>query len=259
MEPNIIDADEKIIKELKAPPETVKRAFAAAIEFAVRRHHKTSDCVVDMDSQSADIVLYMPRHKTIIEKLPFKTDVLDHDILTVSVGITSLPDSVKALARSMFIPILEQMRAADELGVWKKQVHRMIDGVVLERHSDHVEVEARGAVAFLPKSGWIPAELTAYRRGNVLFFYVSSVRLMDAGVEIFLSRSSARLPELLLRSHLPMHRFKCTRRFIGHKSILFTDAPTRGKGVISTREKVSRELNGEIIELRSFRDKPFNT
>ena len=243
---------EKIIGEMGVIPETAKKALAMAIENAIRNYYHAADCLVDADLKTVNIVFSMPQHKKVIENLHLTSDVLEHDILPVTFNLSSLPKAIKKVARVLFIDILNIMKSEDDFSIWKKQSRRIMDGVILQRTADHVEVDLNGTTGFLGKNAWVPGEEPLYRTGNLLFFFVSAVRRHSTGVSIFLSRSSIRLPALLFKFHLPMHQFVCTQRFIGHKSMIFTDAPVRDKDFIKIREKVSLELYGEIIETRSF-------
>jgi hypothetical protein len=242
-----------ILDELDVAPETAKRAIGYVIETAIRQFYRTPDCRVDMDTGTANIVFHMPQHKRIIEKLNVTSDLLEHDILPVTLAFAKLPTPVKITAESLFRDLLNDMKTEDDFSMWKKQVRRIVDGVILGRYSDYVEVDIKGAVGILKREAWTPGEVAQYRRGNILFFYVSSVKRLQAGIYITLSRSSIRLPALIFKANLPMHRFVCQRRFVGQKSIVYTDASVRDRDIVRVRGMVSRELNGEIMELRSFR------
>lgn len=247
-----IDGYEELVDALGVLPETAKRALALSIETAMRHFFQASDCLVDMDSMTANIVFRMPQHRRVIERLDLAAEVLDHDILPVTFSLASLPEPVQKTARPLFIRILERMKAEDEYVIWKNQVGQVIEGVIRKRYADCVQVDLNGATGTLKRCAWVFSEEPIYRTGNVMHFYISSVKHRLSGITIALSRSSKKLPALLLKSYLPMHRFVCSRRFIGQKSIIYTDAPCRDKDIVRIREKVRRELNGEILEMRSF-------
>lgn len=258
MNTETIDDYEKIIEEMGVFPETAKKALAISIEAAMRNFFKASDCMVDMDTLTVNIVFVMPQHKRIIEKLDLGTEVLDHDILPVTFTLASLPRPVQKIVRPLFMEILKKMKMEDEFSIWKKQARQIIDGVIRRRYEDYAEVDLKGAKGIFKKNAWVISEESLYRTGNVMFFYISSVKYHPSGISIVLSRSSVKLPTLLFKSHLPMHHFICIRRFIGHKSIVYTDAPVRERDIIRVREKVSQELSGEIMEMRSFPRSDFN-
>ncbi len=252
MNSDTIDDYEKIIEEMGVFPETAKKALSLSIETAMRNFYKASDCLVDMDALTVNIVFLMPQHKRIIEKFDFKTDVLEHDILPVTFELASLPKPVKKIVRPLFVEVLKKMKVEDEFSVWKKQACQIIDGVIRKKYADYAEVDLKGAVGVLKKNAWVPTEESLYRTGNVMFFYISAVKHNHTGISIVLSRSSVKLPALLFKLYLPMHHFICVRRFIGQKSIVYTDAPVRNKDIVCVREKVRRDLNGEIIELKKI-------
>ena len=167
-------------------------------------------------------------------------------------NLHELPKPVKSSAANLFLDILKQMKIEDDYSTWKKQVHRIIDGVILERQADYLTVDLKGAVGLLRNHDRVASEDSLYRTGNILFFYIKKVKPTSAGVSISLSRSAIRLPALIFKFHLPMHQFFCAGRYIGQKSVIFTNAPVRDQDVIRVRKKVSRELNNEIMEMRNF-------
>lgn len=74
-----------------------------------------------------------------------------------------------------------------------------------------------------------PRERETYRQGEARFFFVSSVRLVDWGkvllLEIRLSRTSRRLPELLLKMETGITGIRCIRRIAGKISLV--ESPER--------------------------------
>jgi hypothetical protein len=75
-----------------------------------------------------------------------------------------------------------------------------------------------------PVSQQPPRERETYRQGEARFFFVSSVRLVDWGkvllLEIRLSRTSRRLPEILLKMKTGMTGIRCIRRISGKISLV---------------------------------------
>lgn len=80
-----------------------------------------------------------------------------------------------------------------------------------------------------PEAQQPPRERGTYRLGEARFFFVSSVRLVDWGkvllLEIRLSRTSRRLPELLLKMETGMTGIRCIRRISGKTSLV--ESPER--------------------------------
>lgn len=241
---------EKLIKEMDIQPETAQKALAVSVETALRHFYKVWDCQVDVETLTANIVFLMPQHRHIIERFCDHPDVLEHDILPVTFDLAALPDTIHRIVRPLFVETLKRMKAEDDFAVWKRRVRSILQGVVQNRCADYVEVNLNGVTAILPKNAWAMPEASQYYRGNLLFFYVASVKRLKGGASVMVSRSAIKLPALLLRTHLPAHHFVCVRRFPGQKSILFTDAAVRDKNVCLARDCVQNELNGEILELR---------
>ncbi|MFZ5571292.1 MAG: hypothetical protein ACOZF0_12860 [Thermodesulfobacteriota bacterium] len=252
MSSGCMDVCEISAKTAEELSETTRKALALSIESSLRRFYGVTDCRVDLEGRTAEIVLLMPRHERIIRQFGAIDQVLPHDILPVALDLADLPRAVKTAARSLFPEIIRELQLEDEFRVWKKQTRRIISGVIRRRREDLVEVELPGAMAILPKDARVPAEEPLYHAGSVLFFTISAVKRLPDRVLIRLSRSSRNLPARLFGFYLPMHRFVCVRRFIGQKSVVRTDANVRDRDVIRIREKVSAELQGEIIELRPF-------
>jgi hypothetical protein len=252
MNDNFSNSYEKIIAELGVARKTAEKAMAQAIETAMQNFYKASDCLVDMTFKTVNIVFAVPRHRNVIHRLKLSDEVLEYDILPVTFKLSDLPKPVKSIAGFLFLNNLKKMKIADDFSIWKKQCRGIIRGVILEKLKDHATVDINGSVGILNQKAWVGSEIPLYRPGNVLFFHVSSVKSNSAGVSICLSRSTIQFPALLFKFHLPMHSFVCVRRFIGQKSIVYTDAPVRDQDVIQIRKKVSIELNNEILEMRNF-------
>ncbi len=247
-----IEDHEKSAKTVEGLPATTQQALALSIENAARRFYQVSDCLVDIELRTINLVFQMPRHQRIIEQLGLIDQVLADDILPVTLKLAALPKTVKAAAWLLFPETLRELQIRDVFSMWKRQARQIISGAIRRRLSDHVEVDLNGAVGILPQNAWVPTETHLYHPGSVMFFQVSAVKRSPSHVFIRLSRSSINLPALLLEFYLPMHKFVCMRRFIGQKSLVRTNAKVWDKDVIRVREKVSRELLGEIIELRPF-------
>jgi len=100
-----------------------------------------------------------------------------------------------------------------------------------------------------PFSQQPPRERGHYRPGDPLFFFVSRVHLVGredvVKVDVRLSRTSMRLPELLLRMKSGMGEIWCVKRIAGRLSILTARQRVPGEAISA----VAREL-GERIRVR---------
>lgn len=75
-----------------------------------------------------------------------------------------------------------------------------------------------------PEGQQPPKERGTYRQGEARLFFVSSVRLVDWGkvllLEIRLSRTTRKLPEILLKMETGMSGIRCIRRIAGRISLI---------------------------------------
>ncbi|WP_207690636.1 hypothetical protein [Desulfonema limicola] len=165
--------------------------------------------------------------------------------------MASLPRKIVRISRVLLDQFLAEIRLADDFVRWNRRRNHIMEGIIRKRSHDYIEVDLNGKTALLTKRNWVQKEMFLYEPGRVLFFHIYSVTLNNDNLSIVLSRRSKLLPQLLLKSHLPMYRFYCRKRFPGEKSRIVTDAPIRDSKIIEVRDRVSRELSGEILEMRN--------
>lgn len=107
----------------------------------------------------------------------------------------------------------------------------------------------REITATCPLSQQPPEERGAYTVGDPLFFFVSKVRLigreMHFKVDVQLSRTSMRLPELLLKMKSEIKEIRCVRRVAGSMSVVVAGERLPREAITA----VAAEL-GERIKVR---------
>ena len=250
MTSNIEQVYDSITQKTGVSSGTVQKALSTAIEEAVKEFLNATEIIVDLDDKTACATFRVPKDMEILEALTFDGNVEYHDPLGVVFDMASFPPKLVNRIRYFFQILLMEMKHNENYKFWQKQSHRIIQGVVLGRYHDYVEVElTKNLVGIMPKSQWVPGEADNYYPGKVLFFYI--LRVQRSPLQIYLSRSSISLPALLLKSHVPWNTFECKKRYIGQKSCILTDSPL-DKQLAEKRDDVSRELNGEILEIRNF-------
>jgi len=137
---------------------------------------------------------------------------------------------------------LNRRRAIREYDFLKPLQGSVVRGVVdWVRHDGSLAVlfpvdelfNCREVAGTCPEAQQPPRERGTYRQGEARFFFVSSVRLVGWGkvmlLEIRLSRTTRRLPEILLKMETGMAGIRCTRRIVGKISL------------VTSRESLPRE------------------
>ena len=109
----------------------------------------------------------------------------------------------------------------------------------------HLDNGAMRTSAELRKAEQVPGEV--YKKGDVMYFYLSKVAKEETGYCAWLevSRASKNFPAALIRMYAPWVKAKGVRRIVGKKSWVRCDKHP-GREVL---KKVSRELRGEVVEV----------
>ena len=241
---------DSITQKTGVSSDTVQMALSMAIEEAAKEFLNVTEIIVDLNDATACAIFRVPKDIEILEALTFDGNVEYHDPLGVVFDMASFPPKLVSRIRYFFQILLLEMKHNENYKFWQKQSCQILQGTVLGRYQDYVEVElTKNQVGIMPKDQWVPGEADNYYPGKLLSFFVLRVR--RSPLQIFLSRCSTSLPALLLKSLIPCNTFVCRRRFIGQKSCILTDCPL-DKQLAEKRDEVSRELNGEILEIRNF-------
>ena len=109
----------------------------------------------------------------------------------------------------------------------------------------HLDNGAMRTSAELRKAEQVPGEV--YKKGDVMYFYLSKVAKEETGYCAWLevSRASKNFPAALIRMYAPWVKAKGIRRIVGKKSwVRCSEHP--GREVL---KKVSKELRGEVVEV----------
>jgi len=225
-------------------------ALSLAIENAVKDYYQVPYARVDLKAKTVCVIFTVSTDITLNEALKHDPDVQPHDPLGITIDMQSFPENLISKIRNKFSDHLFELKNEESFHYWKTQVHRVVRGTILEKHRNHMDIELLGEkIGMMKKKDCVPGESSLYYKGSVLFFYVT--KISKNPFKVHLSRSSISFPAGMLKFHLPFYNFRCTKRFIGHKSFIFTDAPL-DKKLADIRDKVSCELNGEILEIRRF-------
>ncbi|MGD9243482.1 MAG: hypothetical protein PVH36_01040 [Desulfobacterales bacterium] len=235
---------------LNLSEKALNTALSLAIEDAVKDYFKVAYARVDLRAKTVCVIFTVSINITLKKALKHDPDVQPHDPLGITFDMQSFPENLISKIRNNFDNLLFKSKNEESFNYWTTQIHRVVKGIIIEKYRNHMDIELLGEqIGMMKKRDWVPVELSLYYKGSVLYFYVTKVDKNP--LKVHLSRSSISFPAKMLQFHLPFYNFKCKRRFIGHKSVLFTNAPL-DKKLADIRDKVSCELNGEILEIRRF-------
>ncbi len=241
---------QSVSDSLNISEKVLNTALSLAIEDAVKDYYQVPNALVDLKARTVCVIFNVSTDITLNEALKHDPDAQPHDPLGITFDMQSFPENLISQIRNNFDNLLFKSKNEESFHYWKTQVHRVVRGIILEKYRHHIDIELLGEqIGMMKKRDWVPGELSLYYKGSVLYFYVTKVGKNP--LKVHLSRSSISFPARMLKFHLPFYNFRCKRRFIGHKSVLFTNAPL-DKKLADIRDEVSCELNREILEIRRF-------
>jgi hypothetical protein len=235
---------------LNVSEKALNTVLTLAIEDAVKDYYQVPYARVDLKARTVCAVFTVSTNITLNEALIHDPDAQPYDPLGITFDMQSFPENLISKIRNNFDDLLFKLKNDESFNYWKTQVHRVVRGIIIEKFRNYMDIELLGEnIGMMKKKDWVPGESSLYYKGSVLYFYVT--KISKNPLKVHLSRSSIYFPARLLKFHLPFYNFTCKKRFIGHKSILFTDAPIDKKLAV-IRDEVSCELHGEILEIRRF-------
>jgi hypothetical protein len=235
---------------LNVSEKALNTVLSLAIEDAVKDYYQVPYALVDLNAKTVCVIFTVSSDITLNEALKHDPDVHPHDPLGITYDMKSFPKNLISKIRDKFNDLLFKFKNEESFNFWKTRVHRVIRAIILDKYHNYMDIDLLGEnIGMMKKRDWVPGELSLYYKGSVLYFYVTKVEKNP--LKVHLSRSSISFPARMLKFHLPFYNFRCKKRFIGQKSVLFTDAPI-DKKLADIRDEVSCELNGEILEIRRF-------
>ena len=241
---------QSVSDSLNVSEKVLNTALSLAIEDAVKDYYLVPYALVDLRARTVCVIFTVSTDIAINEALKDDPDVQPHDPLGITFDMQSFPENLISKIRYNFNNLLYESKNEESFNYWTTQVHRVVRGIILGKYRNHIDIELLGEqVGMMEKRDWVPGELSLYYNGSFLFFYVTKVS--NNPLKVHLSRSSISFPARMLKFHLPFYNFRCKKRFIGQKSVLFTDAPL-DKKFAEIRDEVSCELNGEVLEIKRF-------
>lgn len=236
--------------------ETLMEGVRLATESACRRYFRTSRCYVDMHHKGVTVEFVLPNDKAAIEsiKAQYGVEYDEYDIMVpVFMPLNNLPKRIINMTRNDLVRAINAVKEKEIYNKWRNKRNTLVEGVVsYDTGNDFIEVNVDGTTCILQKRYMIKQEAKyLYKIGKTAYFHVIKVQFgkKDTCCKIMLSRRSLIFPQHLLKTILPMYRFKCVKRYPGNISWIETTAPFKDKNVIKAIKEVSKELSGEIIKL----------
>ena len=225
--------------------EITERAAYQAIEAAIIEYFQVSDCIVNLDTQSACILFDPAVHQKWIARFNGHVDSHSSKDMPLSIPLEQLPPQIKHMARPILERILAGQEALESYLKWKPLERKVVPGTITEMLQAHFKISLKGATGILNGRDGIKSE--NYTLGETLLFHVKQVRMEGDNVQIHLSRRSKKLPEFVLTSKFPKYKFRCYRRLPGVKSWIRTTAPRYRWGWFLSKE-IRQSLAGEYLQ-----------
>lgn len=229
-----------------------------ATERACRRYFRTNRCEVDMLNKGVNIEFVLPRDKAAIEtlKTTYGVEYDAYDVMVpVFLPLNNLPKRIISMTRRDLPAAINAVKEINKYNEWRPRRDKIVEGVVTyDTGKDHIEIDVNGTTCILHKRYMIKEEASfLYKKGKTAVYHVIKVKFgrNDTFCKIMLSRRTLVLPQLLLKSNLPMYDFKCIKRYPGKISWVESNAPFRDKNVKEALKNVRKELSGEKIQLKT--------
>jgi hypothetical protein len=225
--------------------EVAERAAYQAIESAIIEYFQVSDCIVNLDTQSACILFDPAVHQKWIARFNGHVESCGSKDMPLSIPLKQLPHQIKILARPILERFLTEQDVLESYIKWKTLERKVVPGAITEMHQSHFKISLKGATGILNIRDGIKSE--RYTLGETHLFHVKRVGMGRENVVIHLSRRSKKLPEFVLTSKFPRYKFRCYRRLPGVKSWIRTTAPRYRWGWFLSKE-IRQSLAGEYLQ-----------
>lgn len=237
---------EELEAKTKLTADLIQMIFTNAVEEAVKLFLNVKTVIVHHDERQVTAFFETPSELPLKEAEIYDGQILDGDIAHITFDFEAFPKVLYNKIRDLFKLMLIETSQHQLQRLWKKRLRTIVEGVIEDKTSTQVFVKLPGGIiGVMDKKYWVPRETDRYYSGNNMYFYIRDVRTDP--LQILLSRASNSLPALLLKCHMPWARFKCIKRYIGHKSILRSNIVEISSSVKHCVKMVGDELSGELI------------
>ncbi|MBT4120511.1 MAG: transcription termination/antitermination protein NusA [Candidatus Magasanikbacteria bacterium] len=222
------------------------------------------------DEETEGLVKFNPKTQLML------TEAKEHDkkakvgqILKINLEVPG--DFGRMAAQTAKQVVIQRLREAERNTVYdelKEKVGELINGVVQRRdRSGSIIIDLGKVTALLPANEQIRGE--QYRPSSRMRFYIQAVEMGNRGLEIVLSRSSAKMVEAIFTEEIPeinaeSVEIKGIARDAGYRSkvAVYTDEDTIDPIGSCIGQRGSRittiidELGGEKIDVIQYSDDP---
>lgn len=229
---------------------TVEAALKFAIEDIFRRVHGIPSVEASIDLKTLSVIYNTPLDISITDAMAYNEKLLEGDLFSVEFDLSKFPPDFIRLTKNCFAETLADYHAIDCYEDRVKRLNTVIDGEIISIDNKTIEIiYGDNKKASMPRHLQVPSEYEIYKKKTTMKFLIADIILNPYAVIV--SRCSKKLPEKLLKEKLPWFEFVCDKRYIGHKSIIRTNAPF-DSNFRKIRTDISLELNNEILETIPF-------
>ncbi|RLB78063.1 MAG: hypothetical protein DRH15_10510 [Deltaproteobacteria bacterium] len=247
---DIIETVPELALKKNLSPEVVKTCLERAIEGAVCEFFDIRDCDADVEDGVVIAHHHVGEDMGIGEGQWFYAWAFYGDVISVEYTFACFEGIAPVLERTeeLFYRMLDDVAADELLKKWRKKVHEAVEGVIIAKGPEQIEIDlGDGVKGIMPRRRWVKREVSSYRHGKLMYFYVLKANRTGNDVVVELSRNSIGLPATLVEQFAPWTKVKPVRRIAGRKSWVTSDSP-----VTSTLlREVGKLLNGEVVEVVS--------
>ncbi|RLB07074.1 MAG: hypothetical protein DRG59_06935 [Deltaproteobacteria bacterium] len=236
----------KIASETSLPYSTVRYCLECSVAQAVCEFFGVRDCEVDLDARTVIPAFYVGGDMDVEEAELFTSAPVRHDVVPAEFTFDMFRRDFVDRTLELFSGILREVEADELEKKWRKQVRKAVEGVIREKSKDRIEVDLGDDTnGIMLKPEWTPLEVSSYREGKLMLFYVLKVVRRGSAVDVYLSRGVPGFPGAILKMLAPWVTVKTVRRLRGRKTWLKV-RPSVNPDLL---RDVSSHLMGEVVEM----------
>ncbi|MCP3922712.1 MAG: hypothetical protein GY714_09030 [Desulfobacterales bacterium] len=224
--------------------------FYKSVEKNVNEFYGSNQCII-YNSNEIGIVFEIDKNISIDEAnfLESKVEHLPSDFFIEYVNLEILPEFLKKNIVEDFKYYCAYYKNVELYNIFKKKLKTVVKGTIVDKNNDTYIVDIDNHKCIFPKINQVKSELNLYKEGNTLDFFV--LKVFGKPFEVELSRSSKKLPGILLKEKYPLNIFSVRRRVCGEFSLIKTDIQFNNsefnEKFSNFRKVISEKLNGEKI------------
>ena len=150
---------QSVSDSLNVSENALNKALSLAIEDVVKDYFKVPYARVDLKARTVCVIFTVSTDISLNEALKHDPDVQPHDPLGITFDMQSFPENLISKIRNKFSDLLFGLKNEESFNYWKTQVHRVVRGIILEKHRNHMDIELLGEkIGIMKKRDWVPKE-----------------------------------------------------------------------------------------------------